>query len=158
MFILDGERWKPSKVHVQHHAHPIHAPEIVPNATVSAVSPDGSTLYVGSSEGRYLWAFRRTAEGKTGLGDRYVRLWKPAAQKDQPVSALTFDSRGCIYAATPGGLQTFDPTGRLCGVIELPSKKSVQALIWTGTDLDVLAAQFEGGEFFTRKMNTRGIK
>lgn len=158
MFLLDGEGWKPSSVVVAVAPSKLTAPAVVPKPTVSGLAPNGSILYVGSSEGRYLWAFRVDAEGKPGLGDRYARLWTAKGQEHQPVTSLTFDSRNCLYAATPGGLQAFDPTGRLCGVIDVPSQKKLTGLIWTGSDLDVLIAEFEGGERFARTMNVRGIK
>ncbi len=159
MFLLDGESWKPSKSDIAMPVRPVIAPAVVPSPTASGLAPDGRTLYVGSSEGRYVWAFRVNAEGKAGLGDRYARLWAAKGQEHQPVTALTFDSRNCLYAATPGGLQAFDPTGRLCGVIAVPSKKKLTGLMWTGPDLDVLVAEFEKGEErFARKMNARGIK
>ena len=158
MFLLDGEGWKTSSVVVAVGTAKLTAPAVVPSPTVSRLAPNGSILYVGSSEGRYVWAFRVDADGKPGLGDRYARLWTAKGQEHQPVTAMTFDSRNCLYAATPGGLQTFDPTGRLCGVIDVPSKKKLTGLMWTGSELDVLVAEFEGGERFARKMNVRGIK
>ena len=38
------------------------------------------------------------------------------------VTAMTMDAGYLLYACTPLGIQVFDPTGRLSGVIAAPSK------------------------------------
>src|SRR6185295_9736350 len=102
----------------------------VPEPTCCAVALGGSTLLVGDAAERYVWAFRIEKDGSIGPGDRYCRLrvpkddrlkkeW-PATAGRSETSALTVDGAGRFYAATSIGIQVFDPTGRLCGVMTAP--------------------------------------
>src|SRR5262245_18847128 len=104
--------------------HPLKEP------TCCAVSLGGSTLLVADAADRYVWAFRIEKDGSLGPGDRYCRLrvrGDERRKKDTPAdfykadpSAMTVDGANRAYVATSIGIQVFDPTGRLCGVITGP--------------------------------------
>ena len=68
------------------------------------------------------------------------------------VSSLTVDMAGRIYAATPLGVQVFDPTGRLSGVLLPPARGEMKLLGW---EKDVLVVWI-GERKYTRKMNAMG--
>src|SRR5262245_14370106 len=88
-------------------------PTGIHRASGLTVSRDKSTLFGGDAEGKHVWAFRIEEDGKLTGGDRYCALRMKPGEKASGVKALTTDSVGCIYAATPLGVQIFDPTGRL---------------------------------------------
>jgi sugar lactone lactonase YvrE len=136
----------------------------VAEPTCCVVALGGSTLLVGDAAGRYVWAFRIEKDGSIGPGDRYCRLRVPQddrlKKKDSPVensrsetSALTVDGAGRFYAATRLGIQVFDPTGRLCGVMTAPPGK-VTELTFAG---DLLYAR-AGDAMFVRRMLAEGKK
>lgn len=118
--------------------------------------PDQGSLVVADSEGSHLWAFRITREGTLADKDRYYAL---RVRKMQPSGAegLTVDSGGLIYATSQAGVQVFDPTGRLCGVLLRPSTEQQVALTFAGPQRDQLLLACKN-KLYSRKMLTRGIK
>src|SRR5579871_5234364 len=98
----------------------------VEKPTCHMYSPDGGTLFVGSEIGTYIWAFRVEKDGSLTAGQPYCPLRVLPGQKNMPVSKLAIDGVGRIYAATSVGIQVFDPTGRLCGVIDNPPSGPVE--------------------------------
>jgi enterochelin esterase family protein len=69
-------------------------------------------------------------------------------------TTLTIDRDGRVYAATPEGVQVFDPTGRLCGVL-LPPERAPVTDVWLGDDKLFVTC---GDKEFKRKLNTRGVQ
>jgi sugar lactone lactonase YvrE len=124
----------------------------VPEPTCGAVALGGSTLLVGDAAGRYVWAFRIEKDGSIGPGDRYCRLRVNASNRSE-TSALTVDGVGRFYAATNLGVQVFDPTGRLCGVMTAPPGK-VTGLTFAGDKLYAAA----GDKRYVRRMLAEGGK
>src|SRR5580692_3032960 len=71
----------------------------------NSLSPDRSTLFVGSSTGSHIWAFRVENDGALTAGQPYCALRLPRDREDLPVWAMDVDSVGRIYAATSLGIQ-----------------------------------------------------
>ena len=67
------------------------------------------------------------------------------------MSGIALDRDGRIYAATSVGVQVFDPTGRLCGVLPLPKAGTVRGLEWRETPTRGLALVLDG-TVFVREM------
>ncbi len=99
--------------------------------------PDQGHLVIGESASAWLWAVRIEKDGTLGPGDRYYSLQVPRG-KSVPVTAMTIDASGLLYACTPRGVQVFDPTGRLSGVIALPGKAPMTAIALGGPKADTL--------------------
>jgi hypothetical protein len=127
-------------------------PVPVPEPTCCAVALGGSTLLVGDAAGRYVWAFRIEKDGSIGPGDRYCRLRVNESNRSE-TSALTVDGVGRFYAATNIGIQVFDPTGRLCGVITAPPGK-IAELFFNGDELCAMT----GDKAFIRRLQATGKK
>lgn len=135
--------------------HPLKEP------TCCAVSLSGSTLLVADASDRYVWAFRIEKDGTLGPGDRYCRLrvrGDDRRKRDTPAeaykadpSAMTVDGASRTYVATNLGIQVFDPTGRLCGVITAPPGR-VTELAFQGNRLYAQA----GDKVFVREMLAEG--
>jgi hypothetical protein len=134
----------------------IHAPPF--NAPAAAVlTPDGTTLYVGLTKpDTHLWVYPAGRPGVSPTGHRYAQLRTPAG-RGTTVSSLTADESGRVYAATPEGVQVFDPTGRLCGVLAPPAKGTIDLLAWDGPKRDRLTV-WVGDLKYTRPMSTTGTK
>lgn len=79
-----------------------------------------------------------------------LRVTPGAAPK---VTELAADKAGRIYAATPLGVQVYDPTGRLCGVVAPPTLTAGIDHLWFEGDKLVVAV---GGVRYTRKLRTAG--
>src|SRR5262249_34835250 len=90
--------------------------------------PDGRRLVVGDADGKHLWAFPVEKDGDLTAGERYYALRVKRGQTKSGVTALTVDDKGRLYACTPLGVQVFDPTGRLCGVLLKPSAADPTAI------------------------------
>jgi hypothetical protein len=89
--------------------------------------PDEGHLVIGEAHGAWLWAFRIETDGSLGPGDRYYSLRTRPGQPT-PVTAMTMDAAGLLYACTDLGVQAFDPTGRLSGVFPAPVKDTMTAI------------------------------
>jgi len=173
IFLIDGEKWKKSEIAAVE-AKPV--PKIAADATrpkdggeptTFAISANTKTVYVGFPKAAAVWAYRLASDGSLIDGSPYVPLRtergydnnkdaKELRKKEPPtlaVTGLVVDSRGCIFAATAVGLHVYDPTGRLCGVVELPVGKP-GTLWWTGTERNELAISVDGS-MFTRKLQTK---
>ena len=72
------------------------------------------------------------------------------------MTALTTDAAGRVYACTPLGIQVFDPTGRLCGVLHKPGRGDLTAIAFCGENRDILAVAC-GEKLFMRKMQAKGL-
>lgn len=97
------------------------------------LSPDQGTLAASEYRGGNVWAFRIEADG--GLSGRapYMTLRRPIdykgefqfndgppLKKESGGDGMTSDESGRYFVATTLGVQVFDPTGRLCGVVPGP--------------------------------------
>jgi len=120
-----------------------------------ALSPDDSTLFVGDAAGSAIWAFRVETDGMLTAGEPYCPLRTKPGEKESGVTCVLSDTVGRIYAGTPIGVQIFDPTGRLCGVLNRPCEGKLTALAFGGTDLNVLYMAC-GDSLFSRQMLAKG--
>jgi gluconolactonase len=118
-----------------------------------AVSPDGGTLYVGDGEGKFIWAFVRDG---VKTGQPYCPLRMPRGTKASGVTALATDTDGRIYAVTPLGVQIFDPTGRLCGVLTKPRNEPLVGIAFGGPDGHSLYLASKTA-IYVRKVKSQGL-
>jgi hypothetical protein len=136
--LIDGEGWTKLDGPWNH----------LKSAAVATRSPDSTTEFSWRPGETFLHA-RQLPNGPRAP---YAPLRVPA--KGQPqVTELATDRDGRIYAATPVGVQVFDPTGRLCGVLHPPTFGAGVELMWFERDRLVAAA---GGTRYARKLRTAG--
>jgi gluconolactonase len=120
------------------------------------LSSDGGTLVVGDAGDRYLYAFRVQKSGDLDARDRYYPLWvRPKQPSDN--AGLTLDSAGRAYATSREGVQVFDPTGRLSGILVAPERAALDGVAFGGADLDRLYVAC-GGKVYVRKLLAKGVK
>lgn len=116
------------------------------------VSNDETTLFAGSADGRSVFTFRIEQNGDITAKDRYVAPRKPLAGVTGSIPGMTLDKANRIYAATSLGVQVFDPTGRLCGVLLQPDFPSfASSIAFAGNDKSTLYA-LVGQSLYTRKI------
>lgn len=115
--------------------------------------PDDGQLVIGEADGAYLWAVRIEADGTFGPGDRYYSL-RTRPKEPLPVSAMVMDASFLMYACTPLGVQVFDPTGRLSGVVAAPSKEPMTAITIGGEKADQLFVA-AGDRIYARRIHAK---
>jgi enterochelin esterase family protein len=128
--------------------------------TAGVLSRDSGTAFLGYRSGD-VWAFPVLANGELKYGEPYCPIrvdtarWKgnPDA-KPMPVTSMTGDKDGRIYAATALGVQIFDPTGRLCGVLTPAAPGKAEHLAFEGDKLVL----WIGEQKYERKLRTSGVK
>jgi sugar lactone lactonase YvrE len=113
------------------------AEKLKPNGLI--LTPDEGTLVVTDSTEPVLWAFRVEADGSLAHKAPYfapLRMVEGLGRTG--ADGMTFDKAGRIYVATAAGLQMFDPTGRLGGVIAKPQPKSLSNVVFGGPEFAYL--------------------
>ena len=142
--LIDGEGWKKVK---QPAPPPVSAP-------VVAKSHDGHTTF------RWIAASGRFIDARpVGVADSvpyspYCPLRVRSDEKEIEVTSLAVDKDGRIYAATDIGVQVFDPTGRMCGVLTQAASGKPKHIAFEGDQLTLWIGETK----YTRKLNTTGTK
>jgi hypothetical protein len=122
--------------------------------SAALLTSDGGTLYVAGKAQQYLWAYRVEKDGTVTARNRYAPLRVRRGEHTIGVTGLATDRDGRIYAATEIGVQVFDPTGRLCGVLTPAAPGKPDALAFEGDTLTL----WHDNTKYARKLNTRGAK
>lgn len=126
-----------------------------PNGVI--LSPDQGTLVVTDSQEPTLWTFRVEADG--GLTHKepyYGPLRMVLGQAGTGSDGMTVDTVGRLYVATRAGLQMFDPTGRMGGVILKPANGPLSNVCFGGPKLNVLYVT-AGDKVFKRATQATGV-
>lgn len=131
-----------------------------------ALSNDGGTLAVSDHGGEFTWTFRVGVDGKLDAkmptmemrlaidGDGEFEFNEPppyvaAAHGD----GMTVDRIGRYYVTSDLGVQIFDPTGRMCGVLPTPDPdKPLTSCAMAGVDGDILYVA-NGSTVYRRRLN-----
>lgn len=103
-----------------------------------SLSPDLGTLAVSEYGGIYVWAFRVEADGSLAHGEPYMTLRVPPGRTDSAGDGMTTDTAGRYYVTSADGVQIFDPTGRLSGVLAKPQNKGSVSVGFGGANNDYL--------------------
>ncbi len=117
---------------------------------------DGATLVVADAGDKYLYAFRVGKNGDLDARERYYPFWVRPKQPSEN-AGLTLDAAGRAYATSREGVQVFDPTGRLSGILVAPEREPLAGVAFGGADLDRLYVAC-GGKVYVRKTLAKGVK
>lgn len=130
------------------------AKDIRPNGVI--LWPGEGTLVVTERSGPFLWTFHVEANGNLSHKERYYLPLRLLPGRDRPGSdGMTVDSSGRLYVATSAGVQMFDPTGRMGGVILKPQPGSLSNVVLGGPSLNLMYVT-AGDKVFRRKTRVRG--
>ncbi len=141
----------------------------IPGPNGITLSPDQSTLAVSDYHGAHVWTFRVDPDGSLSAKAPYMTMRRPTDRKGewkhnepppyQPASqgdGMISDTSGRYYVATALGVQIFDPTGRLCGVLPKPSEgKPLTSCTLAGRRREYLYVTC-GDVIFRRKLQAEG--
>ncbi|MDB6171794.1 MAG: gnl 3 [Chthoniobacteraceae bacterium] len=134
-----------------------------------ALSPDGGTLAVSDYKGQNAWVFRIESDGALTAKSPYMTLRtevnlnakspdgrSPVYNGSAAGDGMTTDTVGRYYVTSALGVQVFDSTGRLCGVIPKPqASKPLTSCALAGTNRDYLYVT-NGDKIFRRKVQATG--
>ncbi len=120
-----------------------------------ALSPDEGTLAVAEGGGDRVWAFRVERSGDLAHGSPWMQLRTPVGRADAGADGMATDADGRTYVTSTVGIQMFDWTGRLGGVIAKPSSKAVVSCTFAGPDRAHLYV-CAGDRVYRRKMKVKG--
>jgi len=122
------------------------------------VSLDQSTLAVSEHGGKNVWAWQIGKDGKLSGGAPYMTMQvSPNNVKGEALGdGATTDANGRFYVTTETGIQIFDATGRLAGIIAKPAGvKSIVSVEFGGEKHQWLFVA-AGDKIYKRKTQTRG--
>ncbi len=136
-----------------------------------AFSPDGGTLAVSDYNGEFVWTFAVGKDGSLSAKEPYMTMRRPIDPKGEfkakspppykPAAGgdgMCTDTDGRYYVTSALGIQIFDPTGRLCGVLPKPQPdKPLTNCVLAGTNREYLYAT-NGDKIFRRKVKASGTK
>ncbi len=121
-----------------------------------SLSPDQGTLIVSEYRGTNVWAYRVNADGSLDAGARYMELRTPVGKADSGGDGSTTDAAGHYYVTSHLGIQMFDSTGRLGGIIAKPTSKGCVSVAFAGPHLEYLYA-CASDKVFRRKLKVKGV-
>lgn len=121
-----------------------------------ALSPDERFLFVSEYGGTNVWSFMIAPDGALQWGERYMQLLTPAQRQDSGGDGMATDSQGRCYVTSHAGIQMFDATGRLGGVIAKPSDKACVSVAFAGPNHEWLYA-CASDQVFRRRTLARGV-
>jgi gluconolactonase len=108
----------------------------LPNPNGVTLAPDEKTLYVIPSGQAEMMAYPVESPGKIGKGKVFCKLNQRANQTRGGGDGVAMDSKGNLYITSALGLQVFNSSGELLGIIALPEQPA--NVKFGGTDLKTL--------------------
>ena len=124
---------------------------------------------VSESQGQFVWTYRINQDGSLDAKAAYMTLRRPIDPKGEFRSGelppyktasngdgMTTDAAGRYYVTSALGVQVFDPTGRLCGVLDKPQPdKPLTSIVLAGPQRNLLYVT-NGDRIFRRKVQASG--
>ena len=135
--------------HVRAVATGINAPNGI------GLSPDHGMLAVSEYVGSNVWVYRINGDGTLSGGDRYMELRTPVGSSRSEGDGMVVDADGRYYVTSAVGIQMFDWTGRLGGVIARPQPKGTVSVALAGPELSYLYA-CSSDKVYRRKLKVKG--
>jgi len=127
---------------------------ISPNGVI--LWPGEGTLVVTERNEPHLWTYRVEPDGSLSHRERYYLPLRMLPGRDRPGSdGMTVDTSGRLYVTTSAGVQMFDPTGRMGGVIAKPHRGSLANVVFGGPKRDVMYVT-AGDRVYRRKTKVQG--
>ena len=132
------------------------AAEGLKGANGITLSPDQGTLIVSEYQGKHAWAYRVEVDGRLSFGEPYMTLRLPFGKDVSRGDGATTDVEGRYYITSSLGLQMFDATGRISGLILYPSERGASNVAFAGDGHRYLYLT-AGNDIFRRLTKTKGV-
>ena len=120
-----------------------------------SLSPDQKFLVVSEYKGSNVWHYTIKDDGQIMAGERYMTLQmttKPTSGGD----GMTTDAAGHYYVTSFAGIQVFDHTGRLSGVIAAPNGNGCVSVAFAGPNREWLYV-CNAKQVWRRNMLVKGL-
>ncbi|MBI1176954.1 hypothetical protein GC207_05890 [bacterium] len=121
------------------------------------LSPDEGTLAVSEYSGTNVWAYRVKSDGTLDAAEPYMTLRRIPGKDDAGGDGSTVDEEGRYYVTSHAGIQMFDETGRISGVLLRPQAKATVSTAFAGDGLRYLYV-CSSDKIYRRPTITRGVK
>jgi gluconolactonase len=131
----------------------VHEGIYFPNGVI--LSPDQSLLMVNDTFLRWVWSFQVQPDGSLANGQPFHRL-EMMENKLSGADGMTADTEGFLYVATDLGIQVCDQTGRVCAILNKPSRAGISNVVFGGPQFDWLYVTATD-KVFRRKMRRQGV-
>jgi len=122
-----------------------------------ALSPDETFLIVSEHGGVHGWTFLLAADGSLRGGERNIELRTPVGAERSGGDGMTVDVQGRFYITSDVGIQMFDSSGRMGGVISKPQEKATVSCAFGGPDRAFLFV-CSSDRVYRRKTLTQGAE
>jgi enterochelin esterase family protein len=99
-----------------------------------SLSTDQKFLIVSEYGGTNVWSYAVADDGSLRWGERLMELRTPVDKTDSGGDGMTTDDQCRYYVTSHTGIQMFDATGRLGGVISRPQEKGTVSCAFAGPD------------------------
>ncbi len=120
-----------------------------------SLSADQKFLIVSEYGGTNAWSFVVAEDGSLNSGERYMTLRAPNGRADSGGDGMTTDKQSRYYITSHAGIQMFDSTGRMGGVIQKPTDKGCVSVAFAGPNHEWLYA-CASDKVFRRKTLAEG--
>ena len=120
------------------------------------LSVDQESLAVSDYGGENVWVWRIHPENGLQFPAPYMSLRLPSPVQPSKGDGMATDAQGRYYVTSAVGLQVFDPTGRLCGVLPPPQAKPMVSVELSGPGLSYLFVCC-GDKIYRRKTQAKAI-
>jgi len=122
-----------------------------------SLNPDGGMLLVSEYAGQHVWSFAVDPVSGGEHGERYMTMRAPSDRSSCRGDGMTVDSEGRSYVTTALGLQMFDATGRISGIIAIPAAaRGMNNVVFAGSRRDHLFITCSQG-IFKRQTKAKGF-
>ena len=120
------------------------------------LTPDGKFLIVSEYGGTNAWSYIVNEDGSLTGGERYMTLQAPVSRADSGGDGMITDATGRPFITSHLGIQMFDATGRLGGIISKPTDKGIVSAAFAGADHSLLYV-CASDKIYRRKTLTKGF-
>ena len=103
-----------------------------------ALSPNQDSLGISDYGGSNVYVFRIETDGSLTAKSPYMTLRLPFGKAESLGDGMTTDAVGRWYVTSAEGVQIFDPTGRMSGVLAKPQNKGAVSVALAGTNMEYL--------------------
>jgi len=98
------------------------------------LAPDQRQLIVSEYGGTNAWTFLIADDGTLRGGEKNLELRPPVGKPDSGGDGLTTDKQGRSWITSHLGIQMFDATGRMGGIVSRPQEKGTVSCAFAGPD------------------------
>ena len=116
---------------------------------------DQGQLIVADSQSPNLYLYKIETDGSLSHKQPYYIAHLPGNDGQSGADGIRVDIQGRLFVATKLGVQMFDQSGRVAGILTKPQPGTLANLVFGGPKFDTLYV-CAGNKIFKRKVNTTG--